>query len=110
MSAKVQRAEVTPSPVENRRREQRHFICFGRPIYISWKQERSLLGTLTEVSRSGFRMAHQYRRFEVGQEVKVKFPWGDVNAKVVWSKVGKNTVQTGFALTDAAHQKMPYSD
>ena len=111
MSAKTQgQVELKPSPADDRRREPRHFICFGRPIHIRWMTELSLIGTLVEVSRSGFRMVHQYRRFEVGQEVKVTFPWGEVKARVAWSRAGKKNVQTGFALIDAPAQKMPYSE
>lgn len=107
MPAKTQtQVAVTLAPPENRRKEPRHFICYGRPIYISWLQELSLLGTLIEVSRGGFRMVHQYRRFAVGQEVCVKFPWGEVKARVAWSKAGKKHVQTGFSLLDAK-QQMP---
>lgn len=109
MPAKTQTQVAPPSaPAENRRKEPRHFICYGRPIYVSWLQELSLLGTLIEVSRSGFRMVHQYRRFEVGQEVKVTFPWGEVKARVAWSRAGRKHVQTGFALIDAQGQQIPF--
>ncbi len=111
MPAKTQK-DVSDEPFSDndRRREPRHFICFARPILITWRQELSLLGTLIEVSRSGFRMVHQYRRFEVGQEVKVAFPWGNIRAKVAWSKAGKIHVQTGFTIIDATHHPMPYSE
>ncbi len=110
MPTKTQKYAVDkPRCAEDRRREPRHFICFGKPIYISWLQELSLLGTLIEVSRNGFRMVHQFRRFEVGQEVKVSFPWGNVKAKVAWSKPGKKHVQTGFKILDAADHPMPFS-
>ena len=108
MPAKIENSAVEkPEPAEDRRCEPRHFICYGKPVHISWRQELSLLGTLIEVSRNGFRMVHQYRRFEVGQEVKVAFPWGQVRAKVAWSTPGKKHVQTGFEILDAAGHSMP---
>ena len=111
MAAKTQKFEIEkPGCAEDRRREPRHFICYGKPIYISWQQELSLLGTLIEVSRVGFRMVHQYRRFEIGQEVKVAFPWGEMKARVAWSKPGRKHVQTGFEILDAAGHSMPYTE
>ncbi len=96
----------TAVPVDERRKEERHFICYGRPLYVSWLREESLLATLVEVSRSGFRLAHQYRHFSVGQEVRVSFPWGPVRAKVAWTRVGRKHVQTGFSVIEGSGHGM----
>jgi hypothetical protein len=95
-----------PQRAKERRRETRHFICFGRPLQMRWLQENTLLGTLIEVSRNGFPMSYQYRRFSVGQEVKVSFPHGEVSAKVVWNRVGKKHVQTGFSVIHGSGQEV----
>jgi hypothetical protein len=107
MPVKTKPIVTNPVLSDDRRSEPRHLICFGRPIHISWLRQQSLLGALIEVSRSGFRMLHQFRHFEVGQEVKVAFPWGEVKARVAWSRVGKKHVQTGFSLLDAHGHHMP---
>jgi len=86
--------------VDDRRKEERHLVSLEKPVYVSWMQEESLLGRLVEMSRSGFRMAHQYRRFEAGQEVWVSLPWGRVRARVMWNRVYRRQVQTGFRMVE----------
>jgi hypothetical protein len=90
----------------DRRREERHFVSLGKPVYISWVHEESLLGKLIEMSRSGFRMVHQYRRFEIGQEVRVSFPWGKVRAIVVWNRATRKQVETGFSIPEGSGREM----
>jgi hypothetical protein len=106
MPAKTRTQPVSAAAqVRDRRDEKRHPVSFSRPLYITWMQEQSLLGRLIDVSRSGFRVLHQFRRFEPGQEVLVSFPWGKVRAQVIWNRVFRTQVQTGFRLCEDGKRK-----
>ena len=58
-------------------------------------------GRLVDISRSGFRMAHNCVTLASGQVVEFSHPDASGKAKVMWNRVVEQRVETGFLVVGA---------
>ena len=68
------------------------FVRFDNP------QPFSVHGRLLDVSKGGFRMAHEYRGLESGLVVEFSHVEGAGKARVVWNRITEVRVETGFMV------------
>jgi hypothetical protein len=59
---------------------------------------RDIQGTLVDVSASGFRMAHDCSALTAGQYVVFTHVEAQGRARVVWTRIIDNTVESGFVI------------
>ncbi len=89
---------LTEKNVAEKRREIR------RPaqgcVTIAWSNPRpmAVFGRLVDVSDSGFRMAHDCTSLVSGQIVTFDHEEARGNARVVWSRILGEGVESGFVL------------
>lgn len=57
-------------------------------------------GQLVDVSESGFRMAHAESSFEPGQELGFQHAEAEGKARVIWNRINKGRVETGFFIVE----------
>ncbi len=76
-------------------RRQERSVTTG-PLLIGISPTETVVGRLLNVSRYGFCIAHTHDKFEIGQEVRARPPWGDVPARVVWVGTQEGEILTGF--------------
>jgi hypothetical protein len=91
----------TGSPItlddRDQRREPRRpaaglvVVRFGQP-------QREVRGRLVDISRSGFRIAHNCKTLETGQTVEFSHPEAHGKARVVWNRIAVSGVETGLVL------------
>lgn len=87
-------------PVAEQRREPRHP---GRGI-VHVRAENpgasDIRGKLMDVSASGFRMAHQCAALTAGQYVQFSHVEAKGRARVVWTRILAEAVESGFVVAD----------
>ena len=66
-------------------------VRFGQP-------EREVQGRLMDVSKSGFRIAHDCASLETGQTVEFSHPEASGKARVVWNRIAASGVESGLFL------------
>jgi len=90
-----------PSPIDSaadQRREER------RPgkgnVLVRWSNPRAqeVEGTLVDVSAHGFRMAHACSSLASGQYVQFSHLEAKGRARVVWTRISSDTVESGFVI------------
>jgi hypothetical protein len=61
---------------------------------------RDIHGRLVDVSMSGFRMAHDCSALTAGQYVAFEHVEAKGRARVVWTRILDNSVESGFVIAD----------
>ena len=61
---------------------------------------RDIQGRLVDVSGSGFRMAHDCSALTAGQYVTFAHVEAKGRARVVWTRILENSVESGFLVAD----------
>ena len=61
---------------------------------------RDIQGRLVDVSASGFRMAHDCSALTAGQYVAFAHVEAKGRARVVWTRILDDSVESGFVLAD----------
>jgi hypothetical protein len=61
---------------------------------------RDIQGKLVDVSTSGFRMAHNCSALTTGQYVTFAHVEARGRARVVWTRILDNSVESGFLVVD----------
>ena len=88
------------APVAEQRRETRRP---GRGI-VHVRAENpgagDIRGKLMDVSASGFRMAHQCAALTAGQYVEFSHVEAKGRARVVWTRILAQAVESGFVVAD----------
>lgn len=95
--------ESKPSPqpasvAQDRRRHQRTPAQEDVTLCVKGPKDAIIAGQLVDLSTGGFRVRHDSHSLSEGQEVRLLYRWGDVAARVVWSRDVENAVETGFTL------------
>jgi len=90
---------MNPLVAEQRRetRRQGHGNVLVRPESPG---SRDIQGRLVDVSGSGFRMAHNCSALTAGQYVTFAHVEARGRARVVWSRILEDTVESGFVVAD----------
>ena len=61
---------------------------------------RDIQGRLVDLSASGFRMAHECAALTAGQYVKFAHVEAKGRARVVWTRIAAQAVESGFVVAD----------
>jgi len=90
---------MNPLVTEQRRETRRpgHGNVLVRPESPG---SRDIQGRLVDVSGSGFRMAHNCSALTAGQYVTFAHVEARGRARVVWSRILEDTVESGFVVAD----------
>jgi hypothetical protein len=89
---------TNPAVAEQRRETRRRGI--GEVLVRSESPgSRDILGRLVDVSDSGFRMAHDCAALTAGQYVAFSHVEAKGRARVVWTRIVDEAVESGFVLT-----------
>ena len=90
---------MNPLVAEQRRetRRQGHGNVLVRPESPG---SRDVQGRLVDVSTCGFRMAHQCSGLTAGQYVTFAHVEARGRARVVWTRILDNSVESGFVIAD----------
>ena len=90
---------MNPLVAEQRRetRRQGHGNVLVRPESPG---SRDVQGRLVDVSTSGFRMAHHCSALTAGQYVTFAHLEAKGRARVVWTRILDDSVESGFVLAD----------
>jgi len=67
-------------------------LSFADPLPVT------ISGQLLDTSRSGFRAAHQCPSLHTGMEVSFEHASASGNARVAWTRIAGNAVETGFVI------------
>ena len=90
---------MTTAVAEQRRETRR--LGHGNVLVRSESSgSRDVQGRLVDVSASGFRMAHNCAALTAGQYVAFAHVEARGRARVVWTRILDNSVESGFVLTD----------
>ena len=90
---------MNPSGEEQRREARRR----GRGSVLVRSENpgsRDIQGRLVDVSASGFRMAHECTVLTAGQYVKFAHVEAKGRARVVWTRIAAEAVESGFVVAD----------
>ncbi len=58
-------------------------------------------GQFVDISAGGFRISHHDTDLSVGQELIASYGFGDLMVRIIWRHIGKDQVETGFAILAA---------
>ena len=90
---------MNPSIAEQRRETRRR--GHGSVLVRSESPgSRNIQGRLVDVSDSGFRMAHDCSALTAGQYVAFAHVEAKGRARVVWTRILDDSVESGFVLAD----------
>jgi hypothetical protein len=90
---------VNPSVAEHRR-ETRHLGHGNVLVRFEGHGSRVIQGRLVDVSAGGFRMAHDCSALTAGQYVAFAHVQAKGRARVVWTRILDESVESGFVLAD----------
>lgn len=90
---------MNPSVAEQRR-ETRHLGHGNVLVRSESPGSRDIEGRLMDVSASGFRMAHDCSALTAGQYVAFAHVEAKGRARVVWTRILDDSVESGFVLAD----------
>jgi hypothetical protein len=60
----------------------------------------NILGFLLDVSFSGFRAAHRFKELSPGQEIAFRYGVTAGLARVIWTRIMDESVESGFLVLD----------
>jgi hypothetical protein len=86
------------SPQHESRREPRRAAEGSVLVEFRNPQQREVEGRLVDLSPNGFRMAHASIELIPGMVVKFSHSVASGEARVVWSRILANRVETGFLI------------
>lgn len=90
---------MNPSVAEQRREKRRR--GHGNVLVRSeGPGSRDIQGRLVDVSASGFRMAHDCAALTAGQYVAFAHVEAKGRARVVWTRILDDSVESGFVVAD----------
>jgi hypothetical protein len=86
--------------IAEKRREARHPGQGSVLVRSENPGSRDIQGRLVDVSASGFRMAHQCAALTAGQYVEFAHVEAKGRARVVWTHILAEAVESGFVVAD----------
>ncbi len=84
-----------------RRREKRQQASGAVTLHLAGTPGEVVSGELLDVSPSGFRIRHHNRALRPGLEVQVIYPWGEVNARIMWTREVGDSIESGFFIVSS---------
>ena len=60
----------------------------------------NILGFLLDVSSSGFKAAHRFKELSPGHDVAFRYTAGEGLARVSWTRIQDESVESGFLILD----------
>ena len=84
--------------IHERRKEVREAADAELTLIVDDPFPAEVRGRLIDISRSGFRASHSYPQFEPGQQVRFRYPAAEGQARVMWNRILKDRVETGFLV------------
>ena len=102
MQAKEPRsANFSEAQAQERRKKLRRHAEGGVCLSIRDSDSPEIRGLLVDVSASGFRAAHSFKQLCPGQEVAFRHEAGGGVARVVWTRILGQTVESGFFILES---------
>ena len=99
MSAKRSpHAECATAPVPERRRTQRTRLNGEVVLHFDDPDPIEVRGRLVDFSSEGFRAVHHHKALHTGQQVAFCHSIAQGSARVVWTRVLGDRVETGFLI------------
>ena len=92
---------MNPSLRRDSRKELRRTAEGEVRVRFENPQRREIQGQLVDVSKGGFRMAHEYPALQTGQVVEFSHVDATGRARVVWNRIEDAGVETGFLVVAA---------
>ncbi|HEY1753986.1 MAG TPA: PilZ domain-containing protein [Bryobacteraceae bacterium] len=89
---------MNPTLRRDSRKEPRRPVDGEVRVRFENPQRREIQGRLMDVSKSGFRMSHEYAALEAGQIVEFSHVEAAGRARVVWNRIANARVETGFLV------------
>ena len=84
--------------VKDMRREPRRAARGAVMVRFEAPQTFVIHGRLVDVSEAGFRMSHECRTLQAGQEVEFSHGEAAGKARVIWNRITAVRVETGFLV------------
>ncbi len=89
---------MNPTLRRENRREPRRAAEGAVRIWFNLPRRFEIQGRLVDLSSSGFRMTHDYTALEAGQRVEFSHLEASGHARVVWTRIAGERVETGFLI------------
>jgi hypothetical protein len=89
------------TPVRELRREERRQADGAVRVRYANPRPVEIEGRLVDISKSGFRMAHNCVTLVSGQVVEFSHLEASGKARVMWNRVVEERVETGFLVVGA---------
>jgi hypothetical protein len=89
---------MNPSLRRENRREPRRSAEGEVRVWFHLPRRCEIQGWLVDLSSSGFRMSHDYTALEAGQRVEFSHLEASGHARVVWTRIAGERVETGFLV------------
>jgi len=80
----------------DRRKEARHTATGKVEFRLAEPVPEEFEGRLIDVSKSGFRAAHQFAMLQAGQELHYSYAESRGRARAMWTTVISGRIETGF--------------
>ena len=87
-----------PSRTEERRAQPRHEAHGTVMLHPRNGSCEAIVGRLVDLSRSGFRARHHAQTLLPGQDVEFEIAGLPGSARVVWTRIAGNRVESGFLI------------
>ena len=85
-------------PAQERRKEPRWQATGKVEFVVNDTLGQHFEGELVDMSAGGFRAAHSRRTLQAGEEVRFRHSAGDGAARVMWSRILYDHVESGFLV------------
>ncbi len=89
------------APIAERRREARSRAQGAVNLLVEDPAPQLIGGVLLDVSPSGFRALHQCRWLKSGREIRFQHRSAAGRARVMWSRILPDSVESGFLILRA---------
>ena len=84
----------------DRRREPRRTAQGPVMLLVEGPVPVEVSGRLVDVSLSGFRAAHRYFGFSVGERIRFEHAERSGEARVAWNRITGGSAETGFVTVE----------
>lgn len=87
---------------QEKRLEERRTARGGLKLTLADDPSSPIEGALVDISRHGFRAAHNHTGLVTGQEVVFEHPATRGRARVMWTRIQGSSVESGFLILNKA--------
>lgn len=78
------------------KQETRIKLCVPVRLIRSGYKAEEITAELIDISIHGCKVKHRRNDILTGEQFQVIYPWGEVRARVVWTRINGTWVETGF--------------